>query len=117
MANLHQDDDSFRAYLAQLSKYEPLDRETELKIARRWLKKNDPQAANALVCANLRFVVKIANSYRSYGMRMADLVEEGNVGLLEAVRRFDPERGLRFMTYAAYWIRAYILAHILKQRT
>lgn len=113
----YRDEDSFRTYLNQLSKYEPIDRETEQRLARRWIKKRDPEAAQRLVCANLRFVVKIANTYKSYGLRMADLVEEGNVGLLEAVRRFDPDRGHRFMTYAAYWIRAYILAHILKQRT
>ena len=111
------DEDGFRAYLNQLRKYEPLDRETEVRLARRWLKRGDVGAAQRLVKSNLRFVVKIANGYRSYGIRIADLVEEGNVGLLEAVRRYDPERGLRFMTYAAYWIRAYILAHVLKQRT
>ena len=111
------DDDGFRSYLGQLHKYEPLDRETELKIARRWVKRRDKESAQKLVCANLRFVVKLANSYKNYGIRVADLVEEGNVGLLEAVKRFDPERGHRFMTYAAYWIRAYILAHVLKQRT
>jgi RNA polymerase sigma-32 factor len=113
----HFDDDSLRFYLNQLGKYEPLDRETELRLARRWVKTGEVSAAQRLVCANLRFVVKIANSYKSYGIRVADLVEEGNVGLLEAVKRFDPERGHRFMTYAAYWIRAYILAHVLKQRT
>ena len=68
-----------------------------------------------LVRANLRFVVKIAMQYRGYGLRVSDLVEEGNIGLCEAVRRFDPSRNLRFMTYAAYWIRAFILAHVLKQ--
>jgi RNA polymerase sigma-32 factor len=111
------EEDGFRAYLNQLSNYEPLDRQTELKLARRWVRRRDQRAAQALVCANLRFVVKIANGYRNYGLRLADLVEEGNIGLLEAVRRFDPERGHRFMTYAAYWIRAYVLAHVLKQRS
>ena len=61
------------------SKYEPIDRETEQRLARRWIKKRDPEAAQRLVCANLRFVVKIANTYKSYGLRMADLVEEGKV--------------------------------------
>src|SRR2546428_5884265 len=117
MSAMHIDDDGLRSYLNQLHKYAPLDRETELRLARRWVKRGEVSAAQRLVCANLRFVVKIANSYKSYGIRVADLVEEGNVGLLEAVKRFDPERGHRFMTYAAYWIRAYILAHVLKQRT
>ncbi len=113
---MHDRDDAYHAYLDQLARFEPLDRATEQKLARRWAKKGDVEAGHQLVRANLRFVVKIANGYRNYGLRVADLVEEGNVGLLEALRRFDPERGLRFMTYAAYWVRAYILAHVLKQR-
>jgi RNA polymerase sigma-32 factor len=109
------DDDGFSAYLSAIQNFQPLDRETELRLARRWQKRKDFDAANQLVEAHLKFVVKIANGYRGYGIRVADLVEEGNIGLLEAVRRFDPSRNLRFMTYAAYWIRAYILAHVLKQ--
>jgi RNA polymerase sigma-32 factor len=109
------DDDGFSAYLSAIQRFQPLDRETELKLARRWHKRKDIDAANRLVQSHLKFVVKIANGYRGYGLRVSDLVEEGNIGLLEAVRRFDPSRNLRFMTYAAYWIRAYILAHVLKQ--
>lgn len=114
MARLAEDD-AFQAYLSKIQQFEPLDRDTELKLARRWQKRGDVQAAHALVQAHLRFVVKIANGYRGYGLKVADLVEEGNIGLLEAVKRFDPSRNLRFMTYAAYWIRAYVLAHVLKQ--
>jgi RNA polymerase sigma-32 factor len=110
-----QEDASFTSYLSQIQRFQPLTRETELQLARRWRKHNDVRAAHRLVQSHLRFVIKIANGYRGYGLAVADLVEEGNIGLLEAVRRFDPERGLRFMTYAAYWIRAYILAHVLKQ--
>jgi RNA polymerase sigma-32 factor len=113
---LFDEEDGYRAYLSQLQRYEPLDRETERRLARRWARQHDLDAAHQLVRANLRFVVKIANGYRNYGLRVADLVEEGNVGLLEALKRFDPDRGLRFMTYAAYWVRAYILSHVLKQR-
>jgi len=109
------DDAGFQTYLNAISRFEPLDKDTELRLARRWLKRHDTRAAHRLVEAHLRFVVKIAASYRGYGIRVADLVEEGNVGLMEAVKRFDPDRNLRFMTYAAYWIRAYILAHVLKQ--
>jgi RNA polymerase sigma-32 factor len=109
------EDAGFSTYLAAIQKYDPLDREAELKLARRWRRRGDQEAADQLVRANLRFVVKIAMQYRGYGFRVADLVEEGNIGLCEAVRRFDPARGLRFMTYAAYWIRAFILAHVLKQ--
>jgi RNA polymerase sigma-32 factor len=110
-----EEDAGFSAYLASIQKFEPLAREEELRLARRWRKRGDREAADTLVRANLRFVIKIAMQYRGYGMRVADLVEEGNIGLCEAVRRFDPSRGLRFMTYAAYWIRAFILAHVLKQ--
>ncbi len=110
-----EEDAGFTAYLASIQKYEPLDREEELRLARRWIRRKDREAADTLVRANLRFVVKIAMQYRGYGLRVSDLVEEGNIGLCEAVRRFDPSRGLRFMTYAAYWIRAYVLAHVLKQ--
>jgi RNA polymerase sigma-32 factor len=115
MAQLAKDDEGLQHYLQSIARFEPLDRDTELKLARRYQKKHDAAAAHALVQAHLRFVVKIANGYRGYGIRVADLIEEGNIGLLEAVRRFDPSRNLRFMTYAAYWIRAYILAHVLKQ--
>jgi RNA polymerase sigma-32 factor len=115
MARPLEEDAGFSAYLASIQKFEPLHREDELRLARRWLNKGDQEAADTLVRANLRFVVKIAMQYRGYGLRVSDLVEEGNIGLCEAVRRFDPSRGLRFMTYAAYWIRAFVLAHVLKQ--
>jgi RNA polymerase sigma-32 factor len=110
-----EEDPGFSHYLSAIQQYAPLDRDQELKLARRWVRRGDREAADALVRANLRFVVKLANQYRGYGFRLADLVEEGNIGLCEAVRRFDPDRNLRFMTYAAYWIRAFILAHVLKQ--
>jgi RNA polymerase sigma-32 factor len=110
-----EDDAGFSAYLSAIQHFQPLDRAEELRLARRWRKRGDREAADTLVRANLRFVVKIAMQYRGYGLRVSDLVEEGNIGLCEAVRRFDPARNLRFMTYAAYWIRAYMLAHVLKQ--
>jgi RNA polymerase sigma-32 factor len=114
MARLAQEE-GFAFYVQQIRRYPRLDRKTELKLARRWHKDRDRSAADALVHGHLRDVVAIAMQYRGYGFRMADLVEEGNIGLLEAVKRFDPSRNLRFMTYAAYWVRAYILAHVLKQ--
>ena len=110
-----EEDASFSAYLSAISEYQPLERDEELRLARRWRRHGDQDAAHQLVRANLRFVVKIAMQYRGYGFRVADLVEEGNIGLCEAVKRFEPARNLRFMTYAAYWIRALILAHVLKQ--
>jgi RNA polymerase sigma-32 factor len=109
------DDEGFARYVADIQKYPRLDREAEQKLARRWARRNDRATADALLRPNLRYVVSIAAQYKGYGFRMADLVEEGNIGLCEALRRFDPSRNLRFMTYASYWIRAYILAHVLKQ--
>lgn len=107
-------DPGFQKYLAAISRYPILTREQEIDLARRYRDENDQVAAHALATANLRFVVKIAAGFRGYGLKLTDLVEEGNLGLLEAVKRFDPERGRRFMTYAAFWIRAYILAYVLK---
>jgi RNA polymerase sigma-32 factor len=108
-------DDGFSRYLHQIKQYPRLDRGAELRLARRYKRTGDAHAADLLVQSHLRDVVAIASQYRGYGFRLSDLVEEGNIGLLEAVRRFDPSRNLRFMTYAAYWVRAYILAHVLKQ--
>ena len=107
-------DAGFQKYLAAISRYPILTREQEVDLARRYRDDGDQVAAHALATANLRFVVKIAAGFRGYGLKLTDLVEEGNLGLLEAVKRFDPERGRRFMTYAAFWIRAYILAYVLK---
>jgi RNA polymerase sigma-32 factor len=109
-----ESDPGLRAYLGSIQRYPTLDREQEVALARRYRAAGDAAAGHALVTANLRFVVTIASGFRGYGFRLADLVEEGNLGLLEAVRRFDPERGLRFMTYATYWVRAFILAYVLK---
>jgi RNA polymerase sigma-32 factor len=107
-------DAGFQKYLAAIARYPVLTREQEIDLARRYRDERDQAAAHALATANLRFVVKIAAGFRGYGLKLTDLVEEGNLGLLEAVKRFDPERGRRFMTYAAFWIRAYILAYVLK---
>jgi RNA polymerase sigma-32 factor len=109
------EDPGLASYFAAVHHFPPLTTAEEQALARRWIEHKDTDAANRLVCANLRFVVKIALGYRGYGLRLADLIEEGNVGLLEAVRRFDPDRNLRFMTYGSYWVRAYILAHVLRQ--
>jgi RNA polymerase sigma-32 factor len=114
MATAVAQEDSLRAYLQEIQRFPQLDRAMEIALAERWLA-GDRDAGDQLVCANLRYVVKLAHGYRGYGIRVADLIEEGNIGLLEAVKRFDPTRGRRFMTYATYWVRAYILAHVLKQ--
>jgi len=114
MARYISEEPGLKSYVLSVERFPVLGREEELELARRWRDEDDRSAADKLVESHLRSVVKIANRYRGYGIYLSDLVAEGNLGLLEAVRRFEPERGLRFLTYARYWIRAYILAHILK---
>jgi RNA polymerase sigma-32 factor len=106
--------DHFQAYLAGVKGVERLSREQELELARRY-RDGDTLAGDELVAAHLRFVVSMARKYRGYRVPFADLVGEGSLGVLEALRRFEPERGLRFLTYARHWIRAYMLAFVLKQ--
>ena len=106
-------DSGFRNYTSAIERYPTLDRQRELSLATAY-HAGDKAAGDLLVCCNLRYVVKIAVGYRGYGFRLSELVAEGNVGLLQAVRRFEPERGLRFMTYASYWVRAHVLSYILK---
>jgi RNA polymerase sigma-32 factor len=105
----------FRSYIANIDRYPILSRELELELARRYREGADQAAANQLIEAHLRSVVKMARKYAGYGIPVSELVAEGNLGLIEAARRFEPERNLRFFTYARYWIRAYILAYVLRQ--
>jgi RNA polymerase sigma-32 factor len=107
-------DAAISRYIAAARDEEALSREDEVEFARRWRDHTDPKAAERLIRANLKYVVAIALSYRRYGLRLADLVSEGNLGLMMALRKFDPERGVRFVTYAAYWSRAYILNYVIK---
>jgi RNA polymerase sigma-32 factor len=93
---------------------ESLDRDTELKLAMAWKDHRDETAAARLVRAHLRYVVATAVKYRRYGVPLDELVAEGNFGLVHALSKFEPERGFRFVTYAAYWIRAYILNYIIR---
>ncbi len=103
------------AYRSAIQRYQVLDRAAELDLAWRYRRDGDIAAGHALVESHLQFVVKVASQYRGYGMQLADLVEEGNLGLLEAVRRFEPSRNLRFKTYAIYWIRAFVVDHLLRE--
>jgi len=100
------------AYLNRIDQYSLLTPEEERRLALRWRRFRDHDAADRLVTGNLRFVVKIAFEYRTYGVRLLDLIQEGNLGLLVAVDRFDPGRGVRLTTYAVWWIRAYIQEYI-----
>jgi RNA polymerase sigma-32 factor len=101
------------AYMSQLRHYAPISREEEHELAVRWVEEGDVEAARMLVLSNLRLVVKIAMEYRRAWTNTLDLIQEGNVGLMEAVQRFDPYQGVKLSSYAVYWIRAYILKYIL----
>ena len=101
------------AYMSQLRHYAPISREEEHELAVRWAEDGDVEAAKQLVLANLRLVVKISMEYRRAWTNTLDLIQEGNVGLAEAVQRFDPYQGVKLSSYAVYWIRAYILKYIL----
>jgi RNA polymerase sigma-32 factor len=105
--------DSLKYYLRDVRQHPQLTAEEEQDLARAHAK-GDPRAAHRLVTANLRFVVKIANEYRSSGHSLSDLIQEGNIGLMKAAQKFDPERGLRFISYAVWWIRAYIQNYTLR---
>ena len=100
-------------YLQEIRRFPMLTVEDEQSLARRWQKKNDDEAAHQMVNSHLRLVAKIAMGYRGYGLPVADLISEGNVGIMQAVKRFDPERGFRLATYAMWWIRAAIPEYIL----
>ncbi len=105
--------DPFRMYLSEISKHPVLTRDEEREIALRIRNNKDKKAEEHLVVANLRLVVKIALDYHSYQLNVLDLIQEGNVGLLRAVQKYDLEKGTRFSTYASFWIRAYILKYLM----
>lgn len=100
-------------YLQEIRKFPMLSAEEELELSRRWRDQEDTEAAHKLVTSHLRLVAKIAMGYRGYGLPMGELISEGNVGMMQAVKRFDPDRGFRLATYAMWWIRAAIQEYIL----
>ena len=105
---------SLAVYLAEINRYPLLTVDEEQRLARKFAKEGDLDAAHRLVTANLRFVVKVSYEYRSYGIKMADLIQEGNIGLMKAVQKFDADKGIRLISYAVWWIRAFIQNYILK---
>lgn len=111
---MREADQALSNYIAQVKNIPVLSREEEQEFARRWRDQHDSAAGEKLVRANLRYVVAIALTYRRYGLRLADLIAEGNVGVVTALRKFDPDKGTRFVTYAAYWVRAYILNYVIR---
>ena len=107
--------DPVALYLAESRKYPLLSREQEQVLAKKYYDTKDPSAAQALVTSNLRFVVKVAAEYSRFGAKLIDLVQEGNMGLMHAVRDFNPYKGNRLITYAVWWIRGYIQEYLMKQ--
>jgi len=113
VANLPIVADSLSLYLAEIRKFSILSEEEEHRTAVRFFEKKDLEAAHTLTTSNLRFVVRVAYEYRHYGLRMLDLIQEGNIGLMMAVRKYNPFKGVRLISYAVWWIRAYIQNHII----
>ncbi len=107
----------FSLYLASAAPYHPISVEEERELARRYRETRDPEIAKTILLANLRYVVKIALEYRRYGCDLNELVQQGNLGMAEALERFDPERGARLITYASWWIRDSIRQSIARTKS
>ena len=105
---------SLNRYLSEIKKYPVLTAEQEYMLAKRYAAHEDPEAASQLVSSHLRLVAKIAMGYRGYGLPVSDLISEGNVGLMQGVKKFEPDRGFRLATYAMWWIKASIQEYILR---
>ena len=103
-----------KGYLSDIGRFAMLERDQEYQLAKRWREQGDRDAANKLVTSHLRLAVKVAMNYRGYGLPVSEIISEGNVGLLQALDRFEPDRGFRFSTYAVWWIRAAIQDYILR---
>ncbi|MBB35645.1 MAG: RNA polymerase sigma factor RpoH [Hirschia sp.] len=101
-------------YLTEIRKFPLLEKNEEFMLAKRWREQEDPDAAERLVTSHLRLVAKIAMGYRGYGLPMGEVISEGNVGLMQAVKKFEPDKGFRLATYAMWWIRASIQEYILR---
>jgi RNA polymerase sigma-32 factor len=103
-----------KGYLYDIRRFPMLERDQEYRLAKRWREQGDRHAADQLITSHLRLSAKIAMGYRGYGLPVAEIISEGNVGLMQALNRFEPERGFRFSTYAIWWIRASIQDYILR---
>jgi RNA polymerase sigma-32 factor len=106
-------DSNLARYLAEIRQFPMLEQSEEFMLAKRWKEHQDTEAAHKMVTSHLRLVAKIAMGYRGYGLPMSEVISEGNVGLMQAVKRFDPDKGFRLATYAMWWIRAAIQEYIL----
>ena len=103
-----------KGYLDDIRRFAMLERDQEYRLAKRWREQGDRDAANQLVTSHLRLAAKVAMGYRGYGLPVSEIISEGNVGLMQALNRFEPEKGFRFATYAIWWIRASIQDYILR---
>ncbi|MFW5968564.1 MAG: sigma-70 family RNA polymerase sigma factor, partial [Persicimonas sp.] len=112
---LSNDMSALDSYFARLHYVEPLSADDQQELAERFVEEGDEEAARLLVLTNLRLVVKLAVDYRRHGVDLLELIQEGNVGLAEAVERYDPYRGVRFISYAQYWIRAMMFSHMMSE--
>src|ERR1700726_1157272 len=101
-------------YLGDIRRFSMLEKELEYKLAKRWREQGDRKAADQIVTSHLRLAAKVAMNYRGYGLPVSEIISEGNIGLMQALNRFEPERGFRFATYAIWWIRASIQDYILR---
>jgi RNA polymerase sigma-32 factor len=113
IANLPIVADSMTLYMAEIKKFPLLSAEEERLYAIKFFEEKDLEAAHTLITSNLRFVVKVASEYRHYGLKLLDLIQEGNIGLMMAVKKYNPYRGIRLISYAIWWIRAYIQNYIM----
>ena len=102
------------SYLQEIRKFPMLEKEQEFRLAKRWVEDGDTDAAEQMVTSHLRLVAKIAMGYRGYGLPIGEIISEGNVGLMQAVKKFDPDKGFRVSTYAMWWIRAAIQEYVLR---
>src|SRR5579862_1122991 len=107
-------DGGLSRYLSEIRKFPMLAKDEEFMLAKRWQEHEDPEAAHRLVTSHLRLVAKIAMGYRGYGLPISEVISEGNVGLMQAVKRFEPDKGFRLATYAMWWIKAAIQEYILR---
>ncbi|MBL0941526.1 MAG: RNA polymerase sigma factor RpoH [Alphaproteobacteria bacterium] len=107
-------DDSFSSYLRAIQEFPMLEAEEEYMLAKKWLEQNDKDAAEKLINSHLRLVAKIASGYRGYRLPLSDLISEGVIGIIQALKRYNPEKGFRFSTYATWWIRARLNDYVLR---
>ena len=113
MSRYLEDNETLNFYVSKIQGYETLSFEEEQSLAKRWKEKKDRSAANKLINAHLRLVVKVASGFKGYGLPMNEIIQEGNIGLMQAITKFEPEKGFRLSTYAMWWIKASIQEYVL----